>query len=119
MTMTRRRFLGVSTGLAASLGLSPLLARAGSPMIPAWTASAPPVPGLGYLTTLTVDPFNPSNLLAGGDVHGMKRTTDAGQRWGQVDRRLWQAGHYGVSAIVPHPSIQQEGTYYALSGNSN
>jgi len=118
MRMTRRRFLGASTGLVAGLGISPLLARAaGSPMMPAWTTSAPPVPGLGFVTTLALDPSDPSTLLAGGDVHGLKRTTDAGQLWGQIDSGTWKAGQYGISAIVPHPTVS--GTYYALSGSEN
>jgi hypothetical protein len=116
MKMTRRRFLAASTGLAASLSLPPFPARAAGPMLPAWTTSAPPVPGLGYLTTLAVDPFNSSTLLAGGDVHGMKRTTDAGHLWEQIDSGLWKAGLYGISAITPHPTTP--GTYYLLSGSS-
>jgi hypothetical protein len=118
MRMTRRRFLGASTGLAAGLTLSPLLARAGgSPMIPAWTTSAPPVPGLGYLTTLAVDPSTSSTLLAGGDVHGLKRTTDAGHLWEQIDTGTWKAGRYGIAAIAPHPNTP--GKYYVLSGSDS
>ena len=117
MRMTRRRFLGASTGLAAGLTLSPLLTGTRAAQLTAWPATAPPVPGLGFLTTLAVDPFDTDTLLAGGDVHGMKRTTDAGQHWGQIDSGLWKAGRYGISAIAPHPAARAAGTYYVLSGS--
>jgi hypothetical protein len=86
-------------------------------MIPAWTTSAPPVPGLGYLTTLAVDPSTSSTLLAGGDVHGLKRTTDAGHLWEQIDTGTWKAGRYGIAAIAPHPNTP--GKYYVLSGSDS
>jgi hypothetical protein len=117
MRMTRRGFLGASAALAAGLGAAPARAWLMAPMLPAWVTSAPPVPGLGYLTALAIAPSDASTLLAGGDVHGLKRTTDAGQLWGQMDKGTWKAGRYGISAITPHPT--QAGTYYALSGSDN
>jgi hypothetical protein len=117
MRMTRRRFIGASAGLAAGLGLSPVLTVPRVAQATGWVTSAPPIPGLGFLTTLAADPFTPGTLLLGGDVHGLKRTTDAGQLWGQIDRGTWKGGRYGFSAIVPHPKTP--GTYYALSGSDN
>jgi hypothetical protein len=115
MRMTRRRFLGASAGLTAGLGLSPLLPNLRAVQAAGWVTSAPPVPGLGFVTTLAADPFNPATLLAGGDVHGLKRTTNAGQFWGQIDTGTWKAGRYGISAIVPHPKTR--GKFYVLSGS--
>jgi hypothetical protein len=115
MRMTRRGFLGASAALAAGLSAAPARAWLMAPMQPAWVTSAPPVPGLGYLTALAIAPSDPSTLLAGGDVHGLKRTTNAGVLWGQIDQGTWKAGRYGISAITPHPT--QAGTYYALSGS--
>ncbi|HVE94485.1 MAG TPA: sialidase family protein [Acidimicrobiales bacterium] len=69
--------------------------------------------GGGFVNVVSHDPQNAGVLLSGGDVSGVRRSTDGGVTWKASHAGL-QIGKFGIASFLWHPSVA--GKVYMATG---
>ncbi|WP_047547916.1 T9SS type A sorting domain-containing protein [Psychroserpens sp. Hel_I_66] len=77
-----------------------------------WNATSGWNPGVGRITSIAVEPANPSHIIAGADTGGVWRSIDGGLSWTVLTDNL---SNLNVSALTIHPTIN---TTYFWGSNS-
>ena len=109
--------------LALLAALPHLAVAAGPATLPAPDDGAPPEASIhwapagepgngGAVTSLRVDPRDPSRLLSGGDMLGMALSTDRGETW----RPTFGFAGYEVADVTFHPTDPSVAWCGAMSG---
>lgn len=77
-----------------------------------WNATSSWSPGVGRITSVSVESANPNHIIAGADTGGVWRSMDGGANWTVLTDNL---SNLNVSSLTIHPTINT--TYYWGSTN--
>ena len=77
-----------------------------------WNATSSWSPGVGRITSVSVESANPNHIIAGADSGGVWRSMDGGANWTVLTDNL---SNLNVSSLTIHPTINT--TYYWGSTN--
>lgn len=79
-----------------------------------WSFQPSGLDGAGMQNVIAVNPSDPSQILLGGDVAGVHRSSDRGTQFTPSTEGMWQGPHLHVASLVFHPT--EPNTVYAATG---
>lgn len=107
------RLVVTYAGLIALVSLS----LSSTPVAATSTTAESGLWGGGLTTVLSIDPNSSTNILVGGDVSGVHRSTSSADSWTTSDANMWDPVQRGIATIAY--SEANSSTVYAGLGNGS